>query len=158
MNETTQPSSSQSNQHHENLRNPRIRPKTPHLDVLEVREFKMLDSSMMVKNFRSFIEQIINNNNENFLNGDINVIEYIISKYTNVSTEEVKNIEKFSIKIQTDLALLNIFANYLPMLRELKLNQSKILSITDLGSNFSNLITLHVNNCELKDLSGNLFY
>jgi hypothetical protein len=130
------------------------RPKTPHIDVVEIREFKQFDSSLLIKNFGSFMKQIIDNNNENFLNGDLNVIEYIISKYTNVNIEDVKDIEKFSIKIQSDLALLNIFANYLPKLKELKLNDSRVLSITDLGSSFNNLITLHVNNCQLKDLSG----
>jgi hypothetical protein len=135
---------------------PRNRPQTPHLDVVEIREFRNFDSTMMIKNFSAFMKQIIDNNNENFLNGDINVIEYIISKYTDIPINEIKNIEKFSMKIQTDLALLNIFADYLPKLKELKLNESKVPCISDLGSNFSNLITLHVNYCQLKDLSGTI--
>jgi hypothetical protein len=130
------------------------RPKTPHIDVIEIRELKKFNSAGIIKNFTSFMEQIIDNNNINFLNGGINVIEYIISKYTGVCLEEVQIIEKFSIKIQTDLALLNIFADYLPKLKELKLNNSRISSITDLGSNFSYLTTLHVSRCQLNDLSG----
>jgi hypothetical protein len=130
------------------------RPKTPHIDVIEIKEFKKLNSSTLIRNFSSLIGQIIDNTNENFLNGNINVIEYLISKYTGVSINEVRGIEKFSIKIQTDLALLNIIAEYLPILKELKLNNSRIPEITDLGTNFSNITTLHVNSCQLQDLSG----
>jgi hypothetical protein len=141
-------------QTHKMCGKPSNRPKTPHIDAIEVREFKQLDSSGMIKNFSAFMKQIIDHKNENFLNGDINVIEYIISKYTNIPIEEVRNIEKFSVRIQSDLTLLNILADYLPKLKELKLNDSKIVSMSELGSNFSNLITLHVNNCQLKELSG----
>ena len=134
----------------------KIRPVTPHLDMIEIRELKKIDSSQLTKNFSILMKQIVDYGNENFLNGDLNLIEYIISKYANVDTKDLLTIEKFSIKIISDFGLLNIFGGYLPNLNELKLNDSTIPSISDIGSNFINLKILHVNNCNLKDLSGNI--
>jgi hypothetical protein len=130
------------------------RPQTPHLDMMEIRELKKIDSSQITKNFSLLMKQIVDYGNENFLNGDINLVEYIISKYAGIEIEELTNIEKFSIKIISDFGLLNIFGGYIPNLKELKLNDSTIPSISDIGSNFLNLRILHVNNCGLKDLQG----
>jgi Leucine-rich repeat (LRR) protein len=144
---------------HKNTTNsPKLgRPQTPHLDMIEIRELKKIDSSQITKNFSLLMKQIVDYGNDNFLNGDINLIEYIISKYAGLETEELSTIEKFSIKIISDFGLLNIFGGYLPNLKELKLNESAIPSISDIGSNFTNLRILHINNCGLKDLQGILF-
>lgn len=130
------------------------RPQTPHIDIFEIREVKKTEPNQLNKNFTYLMKQIIETNNENFLNGDINVIEYMIGKYTGLEIEEVRNLEKFSIKINSDFGLLNQFGQYLPKLKELKLNYSTIPSITDIGTTFSKLKILHINNCGLKDLSG----
>ena len=49
---------------------------------------------------------------------------------------------------------MNQFGQRLTNLKFLKLNDSFIQSIDDLGSNFKNLKILQINNCKLKDLSG----
>lgn len=133
------------------------RPQTPHLDMIEIRELKKIDSSQVTKNFSLLMKQIVDNGNENFLNGDINLVEYIICKYAGIEIEELQTIEKFSIKIISDFNLLNIFGGYLPNLKELKLIDSTIPSISEIGSNFSNLKVLNVSSCGLKDLQGNIF-
>ena len=74
------------------------RPQTPHLDMIEIRELKKIDSSQVTKNFSLLMKQIVDYGNENFLNGDINLVEYIICKYAGIETEELQTIEKFSIK------------------------------------------------------------
>lgn len=130
------------------------RPQTPHLDFFEIREVKKAEPDQANKNFNVLMKQIIETGNENFLNGHINLIEHIISKYLNKSIEEIKDLEKFSMKINSDFGLLNQFGQYLPNLIKLKLNNSIIPSISEIGSSFSKLKILHVNNCNLKDLSG----
>mgnify|MGYP001302873512 CR=1 FL=1 len=70
--------------------------------------------------------------------------------------EDIKQLKKLSIKINSDFGLLNQFGEQLQELRELKLNNSVISSISDIGSSFKNLITLNVTNCSIKDLSGKI--
>jgi hypothetical protein len=135
----------------------KMRPQTPHIDLLEIREIKQVDSNQLTKNFQNLMKQIVETNNENFLRGDVNVIEYILSKYTNMSIEEVKKLEKLSMKVNAETGLLNQFGQYLPNLKELKLNFCNIPSINDIGSSFEKLIVLNVSDCNLKDLSGKYY-
>lgn len=144
----------------------KIRPQTPHINLfstdtsqdineIQVRTIKRgNESENIIKNFSAFMKQIIETKNENFLSGDIKVIEFIISKYLKINISEVKEIDRLSIKINSDFGLLNQFSEYLPKLRELKLNYSVISSISDIGTNFKNLKILQICNCNLKDLSG----
>ena len=62
--------------------------------------------------------------------------------------------KKLTIRINGSYGLLNQFGQRLINLQFLKLNDSFIQSIDDLGSNFKNLKILQINNCKLKDLSG----
>ena len=101
------------------------------------------------------MKQIVDSNNENFLNGDINIIEYIISKHTGIPLDEIKSLEKLSLKINKDFDILNQFGQYLPNLIELRLNYSGINSIEDIGSSFKNLKMLQITNCNMKELTGN---
>lgn len=133
---------------------PLKRPATPHIDLQEIGDIRKLEPDQVKRNFSVLMKQIVDNNNQNFLNGDINLIEYLISKYTNLKIEAVKHVEKFSIKINSDFGLLNQFGLYLPSLKELKLNFSVVPCINDIGSSFSKLKILHVSDCSLKDLSG----
>jgi hypothetical protein len=106
------------------------------------------------KTFSNIIKQIIDHNNDKFLNGETNVIEYIISKHTNVDINEIRNIENFTLKVISDYGILNMIGECLPNLKELNLGGSIISSISDIGSKFANLKILHVNNCGLNDLDG----
>ena len=142
------------------------RPETPHINLItsnndneiEIRSSGILSNKQqkdnLIKNFSAFMKQIIETQNENFLSGDINVIEFIIAKYLNIEISQVKEMQKLSIKINSDYNLLNQFGDHLPQLTELKLNNSQIIRVGDIGTSFRNLKILRVNNCGLKDLSG----
>jgi Leucine-rich repeat (LRR) protein len=130
-----------------------MRPKTPHIDLSSSNKlFK--NEGKMHKNFSSFLKEIIETENQKFLSGETNVIDYLISKFTQIDLEDVKNLEKLSIVIKSDLVLMNQFGLHLPFLKDLRLSGSLIRSITDIGSNFPNLKILNVENCNLSDLSG----
>ena len=138
------------------------RPKTPHInlfsDELQVRTLRRRNEvenpQNLMKNFSTFMKNIIESQNENFLSGGTKVTGYILSKYLKLDLEDISNLEKLSIKINSDFGLLNSFGEYLPFLIELRLNDSQLYSINDLGANFTKLKILKVNNCGLKDLSG----
>jgi Leucine-rich repeat (LRR) protein len=100
------------------------------------------------------MRQIVDSENDKFLNGDINVIDYVLAKYLKIGITEIQNLKKLRIRINGSYGLLNQFGQRLINLQFLKLNDSFIQSIDDLGSNFSNLKILQINNCKLKDLSG----
>ena len=100
------------------------------------------------------MRQIVDNENDKFLNGDINVIDYVLAKYLKLNISEIQNLSKLNIKINGSYGLLNQFGQRLSNLKFLKLNDSFIQRIDDLGSNFKNLKILQINNCKLKDLSG----
>lgn len=132
-----------------------FRPETPHIDLLAIRNIRKNEPEQIIKNFSSLVKQIIDTENEKFLNGEINLIEYIISKYTNVNISNLNDLEKLSLKINAEFGLLNQFGQKLPNLKELRLNGSNITSISSIGSEFKNLRILQINNCNIKDLSGN---
>ena len=130
------------------------RPETPHIDLLAIRNIRKNEPDQIIKNFGSFVKQIIDTENEKFLNGEINLIEYIISKFTNVNINSLNELEKLSLKINGEFGLLNQFGQKLPNLKELRLSGSNIICITSIGTDFRNLRILQVNNCNIKDLSG----
>jgi hypothetical protein len=138
-----------------NLFSPNSSVSTNENNEIHIRTIKRKNEpENIIKNFSTFMKNIIETKNENFLSGDIKVIDYIISKYLNISTKEIKALQKLAIKINTDFGLLNQFGDYLPNLIELKLNMSVIPSISDIGTSFKNLKNLHICNCNLKELSG----
>ena len=134
---------------------------TPHIDLINsnsinIREIKKNDNT--IKSFSSFMKHIVDSNNENFLTGEINIIEYIISKNTGIPLNEIKSLEKLSLKINKDFDILNQFGQYLPKLVELRLNFSGINSIEEIGSSFKNLKMLQITNCEMRELTGKIKY
>ena len=108
----------------------------------------------LLKNFQTFMKNIINDQNQEFLSGSKNVIKYILSQYLQIPEDELPSIKKLSILITNDYGLLNQFGTYLPNLILLKLNNSNLLSFNDLGTNFKSIQCLQLNNCHLKDLNG----
>ena len=136
----------------------RTRPQTPKVVIGPNTEDDSIESNTqndtILKNFPSFMRQIVESKNEQFLNGGVNIIDYVIAKYLNISIDDLKSLKKLSIKINGSYGLLNQFGQRLTELIYLKLNDSFIQSINDLGTNFINLKILQINNCKLKDLSG----
>jgi len=131
-----------------------LRPETPHIDLLTIRNIRKNEPDQIIKNFSYFVKQIIDSENQKFLNGDINLIEYIISKYTNINISNLNDLEKLSLKINAEFGLLNQFGQKLPNLKQLRLNGSNIICISSIGTEFRNLSILQINNCNIKDLSG----
>ena len=135
----------------------RARPETPRVFIgenIQSRSNSNAKNDLILKNFSNFMRQIVDNENDKFLNGDINVIDYVLAKYLNLNITEIQNLKKLNIKINASYGLLNQFGQRLINLKFLKLNDSFIQSIDDLGSNFKKLKILQINNCKLKDLSG----
>jgi len=133
--------------------------ETPCVDLIAIRENQQTNDLPLL-NLKSFFKQILESRNEHFLNGEINIIDYLISKYSNISTTqgEIKNLTKLSIKIQSDLGMLNQFGEHLPKLELLTLNGSVIPRIDDIGSSFSNLKVLNISNCFLEDINGIIIF
>ena len=137
----------------------RARPETPRVFIGENIQTRQSPSNntkndLILRNFSNFMRQIVDNENDRFLNGDINVIDYVLAKYLNLNITEIQNLRKLNIKINGSYGLLNQFGQRLTNLKFLKLNDSFIQSIDDLGSNFKNLKILQMNNCKLKELNG----
>ena len=138
----------------------RQRPETPrviigdNLGVSINRGGGNSQNDALFKNFSNFMRQIIDSENDKFLNGDINVIDYVLAKYLKMNITDLQKLQKLTIRINGSYGLLNQCGQRLTNLKFLKLNDSFIQSIDDLGSNFKNLKILQINNCKLKDLSG----
>jgi len=107
------------------------------------------------QNFKTLFNQIVNSEND-ILNGDVDIVEYLIIKYSDkeIKKENIKSLTKLYIKIDSELDILDHFGQSLPNLIELTLNGSLIRRIYDIGCNFSNLKTLNISNCFLEDLNG----
>ena len=138
----------------------RARPETPRVIIGDnlsgtlKRGEANSQSDALFKNFSNFMRQIVDSDNGKFLNGDINVIDYVLAKYLKMNIDDLLKLQKLTIRINGSYGLLNQFGQRLTNLKFLKLNDSFIQSIEDLGSNFKNLKILQINNCKLKDLSG----
>ena len=130
------------------------RPRTPRVIIDSDANEDNTQNDLILKNFSNFMRQIVENENDKFLNGDINLIDYVLSKYLKININDLKNLNKLSIKINGIYGLLNQFGQRLTELIYLKLNNSFIQNINDLGTNFNNLKILQMNDCKLKDLSG----
>jgi hypothetical protein len=107
--------------------------------------------------FQDLIRGIIDTNDENFLTGSLNPIEYLITKFTDIRKEEINQIKSLKLKINQNFSMLNEFGIYLNNLEELNLENSRITSIEAIGSSFVSLTNLNVSNCNLVDLTGKLF-
>ena len=112
------------------------------------------ENDTILRNFSNFMRQIVENENDKFLTGDTNLIDYVLSKYLKINIPSLQNLNKLSIKINGSYGLLNQFGQRLANLIYLKLNNSLIQGINDLGTNFKNLKIIQMNNCKLKDLGG----
>ena len=132
--------------------------KTHHIDLINIRDQRnqINESENIITNFKQIVKQIIDTSNTNFLDGNINLIEYILSKFTNTPLDQVTNFESISLKINYECGLLNQFGIHLPKLKILRLNNSVIPSISDIGSTFVGVTELYISNTGLKDLNGML--
>ena len=106
------------------------------------------------REFDSLIKEIVETNNESFLQGNQNIIEYLISKHAITESEDLKKNSSISLKVKENFGMLNEFGQYLPNLEELNLNGSVLKSVEEIGTSFINLKILNITNCSVYDLSG----
>ena len=108
------------------------------------------------KEFDDIIREIIQTQNTNFLDGKVNLIEYLISKCSQKKIElsHLSEISEIQLIIQENFLLLNEFGTFLPNLIYLNLSSSFIKTIEEIGSSFVNLKHLNVSNCQLCELTG----
>ena len=101
----------------------------------------------------------INKNEEEMLEGKINIIDKVIQKHIPVSNDSKvikihQGITSLTLKIDKNFNMMNDIGFRLPNLIELNLQNSDIESIMDIGTSFNKLEKLNVSNCGLNDLSG----
>ena len=130
------------------------RPQTASILIDSKSAEESSENDTILKNFSNFMRQIVDNENDKFLKGDINLIDYVLSKYLKIDIKALKTLNKLTIRINGSYGLLNQFGQRLTNLIYLKLNDSYIHGINDLGTNFRNLKIIQMNNCKLKDLGG----
>ena len=130
------------------------RPQTASILIDSKSAEESSENDTILKNFSNFMRQIVENENDKFLKGDINLIDYVLSKYLKIDIKTLKTLNKLTIRINGSYGLLNQFGQRLTNLIYLKLNDSYIHGINDLGTNFRNLKIIQMNNCKLKDLGG----
>ena len=108
--------------------------------------------------FQSMVKDIVktetNTQTNEYLKGEENIIENMIIKYGNITKKDISNLENLTVQLPKNFGMLNDFGFYLPKLKKLNLSKSKIKSIDEIGTSFTNLETLNVSQCELEDLSG----
>ena len=128
---------------------------TAHIDLTSNDDYIL---GIAGNSLQCLVKHIIEGNNDVFLNGDVNIIEYMISKYTGIEVNQLKDIEKLSLRVNKEFDLFNQFGLYLPKLMELSVNNSVTSSIQDVGSTFANLKVLRITNSRVKDLFGKIFW
>ncbi|CAJ1057404.1 leucine-rich repeat-containing protein 56 [Xyrichtys novacula] len=69
-------------------------------------------------------------------------------------TQDLSHVTSLEICVDTRECTLGNFGVYLPKLVQLKMNNSRIMSVRDLGTTLSHLQVLHMSCCSLKDLDG----
>lgn len=100
-----------------------------------------------------------NKNEEEMLEGKINIIDKVIQKHMPASADSKimkihQGVTSLTLVINKNFNMMNDIGYRLPSLIELNLNGSEIESIMDIGTSFKKLEKLNVSNCGLNDLSG----
>ena len=97
----------------------RARPETPRVIIGDnltgpiKRGEANSQSDALFKNFSNFMRQIVDSDNGKFLNGDINVIDYVLAKYLKMNIDDLLKLQKLTIRINGSYGLLNQFGQRL---------------------------------------------
>ena len=129
----------------------RARPETPRVFIGEnmnnnQSQNQNAKNDLIFRNFSNFMRQIVDNKNDKFLNGDINVIDYVLAKYLKLNISEIQNLRKLNIKINGSYGLLNQFGERLINLKFLNFKDGNIQCIDKILSSFKDVILLKTNN------------
>jgi hypothetical protein len=117
--------------------------------------------NQLSKEFNELVKEIIETNNKSFLEGNVNIVEYLINKHQIADGEDFKDYNKMTslcLKVKENFGMLNEIGMYLPNLIELNLSGSNLACVEEIGFSFVNLKVLNISNCNLSDLSGINFY
>ena len=110
------------------------------------------DTTPQNEEFQKMVADIAKNKNSNeYLKEEANIVESMIVKYGKIKIEEISNLTELVIQIPKNFGMLNDFGYYL---QKLKISNSRIKSIDEIGISFILLEVLNVSQCELEDLSG----
>ena len=131
---------------HKNMYTNQSNNNTSNNNNLHFTNFKLFMNSIVLQNNSSN-----NKTNKDFIEGETNVIEYLISKYSNVDIKDINTIKKLCLKINKDFGLLNQFGLYLPNLVDLDLSSSR-LDMSDFGPSLSQIQILNISNCSIFSL------
>ena len=87
------------------------------------------------------------------------ITEEKVAQLAETDTEFLPSLSSFKVRVNLNMNSLQRLGEILPNLKELKLNDSIINSLRDLGTTLTNLEVLWVSRCQLTDLSGvNYFF
>ncbi|XP_074438556.1 leucine-rich repeat-containing protein 56 [Larus michahellis] len=88
--------------------------------------------------------------------GELLMDEYLSPRKLKVLTgvDDLQRVKALEVRVDTRENSLGSFGAYLPNLRELKLNNSLLVSVRDLGTTLSHLRVLWMAHCGLSDLDG----
>ncbi|NXL90552.1 LRC56 protein, partial [Alectura lathami] len=88
--------------------------------------------------------------------GELLVDEYLTPRKLKALTgvDDLQRVKALEMQVDTRENSLGNFGAYLPNLRELKLNNSLLVSVRDLGTTLSHLHVLWMTCCGLSDLDG----
>ncbi|XP_009274299.1 PREDICTED: leucine-rich repeat-containing protein 56 [Aptenodytes forsteri] len=88
--------------------------------------------------------------------GELLMDEYLSPRKLKVLTgvDDLQRVKALEMRVDTRENSLGNFGAYLPNLRELKLNNSLLVSVRDLGTTLSHLHVLWMAHCGLSDLDG----
>ncbi|KAM9013767.1 leucine-rich repeat-containing protein 56 isoform 1-T1 [Ara ararauna] len=88
--------------------------------------------------------------------GELLVDEYLSPRKLKILTgvDDLQQVNALEMRVDTRENSLGSFGAYLPNLRELKLNNSLLMSVRDLGTTLSHLYVLWMAHCGLSDLDG----
>ncbi|NXU30009.1 LRC56 protein, partial [Thalassarche chlororhynchos] len=88
--------------------------------------------------------------------GELLVDEYLSPRKLKVLTgiDDLQQVKALEMRVDTRENSLGNFGAYLPNLKELKLNNSLLVSVRDLGTTLSHLHVLWMARCGLSDLDG----
>jgi hypothetical protein len=82
----------------------------------------------------------------------IDLNEKFLSQQLGVSPENLANLPKIELRVDTRFHNLQVTGEILLSLEFLKLNDSIISSFRDVGTSFKNVRVLHISRCELKEV------
>jgi len=124
-----------------------------------ISEYNKIVSLINKNNNKILINKNKNKNEEEILEGKINIIDKLIQKHIPISADSKiikihQGLTTLSLKIDKNFNMMNDIGFRLPNLIELNLEGSEIESIMDIGTSFKKLEKLNVSKCGLNDLCG----